>query len=1144
MVDEALMVTRAVQSRLRDLPSRVVIYLILAACLFPEAGYPGVWRKLTGALAGLPLAAPTASALTQARRRVGSKPLRWLFDLLRGPAPAAHGPGARWRGLTVVALDGTILTVPDTPAVLTGFTKQAGNHGGTGYPQVRLLTLVACGTRTLIDAVFGPTTSGQTPYAPRLLPSLRPGMILLADRNFAAQKGHWHCHWQGHGHGSCGGEHRTIGDGTMALVHLAKAGDVEGVLRELGALTPQERAAQAEALEAWRASTELMQDPYWWQNAPDRELVVASYAAELGCRTDPMAAADWLLERRNGAGEGDLFLDGTWILDVLNLHPVTWRAELAAQLAERMDHWSSSRADLVEHLIHDTGCPVPTSTEVITGWLNNRESGRYPAHFRGGPRPGATFLERLRADDLSPKFLPLALERVALGVAWFHDWRTRHGLSYVRENTRLGAFISLSTEGLIDRAALIRRVFADLDVGSVWGRDAAVALTVLALTPQERAAAARERLAIAEPLLALLQDCSPQQAIHALAFLRALALTPAENAAAVKDHMALLDLSSSVAGYGQEVLIGLDEAWLLEPDVFTEVCERVLLRPEKKLVRAQLTRLDRAARRDSARAARTVLDAAIAFDHRDLDLQERALDVVARHLKAAGDSVLPQLRTAAARISPGLAPRAADLFGTAPDHLTDQATDHLTGQATSHVADQLTASYADLLLAVPEPRPVPGPIETAVEVAEELAAVVADDKDVVRFERVLDGLVRHAHRDREVLAQALQPVMRKEPRHCTDCTQSGVYDVAAALRGDEPRRDSFLTPHSSADSASPAAWLLKARLVEAIDVIEAGAQSFLLAVPTDATGALDAAVLVERISVLEGLDGLANTPAPVDLAQALLRVTPTTDKDVLDAAGRLGSEAGQRLAQWLREGGLPHWDTEPPGWSERFDEEVSHLRPGPALGPPLLPAAETLLGPYNRWAFLSVPMAPFWLAQLPHHRDVVLARDYFRDRVSGAERGWAQALPFAAESGGPAGFALHLALAHSLSYDRQGERDAAVDALLVLAARGQLKTGLLGRQLGEMLRAERIEANRVTASLHTAAETGAYATVWSVLETVLPHLLRDPVVRGTGALLALAVDCAAHCAAKGAIPEVTTAAARTGSSQLVKNARLLRDALG
>ncbi|WAU83298.1 hypothetical protein O1Q96_28595 [Streptomyces sp. Qhu-G9] len=187
-------------------------------------------------------------------------------------------------------------------------------------------------------------------------------------------------------------------------------------------------------------------------------------------------------------------------------------------------------------------------------------------------------------------------------------------------------------------------------------------------------------------------------------------------------------------------------------------------------------------------------------------------------------------------------------------------------------------------------------------------------------------------------------------------------------------------------------------------------------------------------------------------------------------------------------------------------------------------------------------MAPFWLAQLPHHRELVMVRDYFGYRVS--MRGWAHALPFAAESGGPAGFALHLAVAYTLTYDQQGERDAAVDALLVLAARGQLNTGLLGRQLAEMLRGKRIEANRVTASLRTAADTGAYATVWSLLEALLPHLLRDPVVRSAGALLALGVDCASHCAAKGEIPEVTAAAGRTGSSQVVKNARLLREVLG
>ena len=73
MVDEALAQTKTVQSRVRDVPSRVVVYLLLAGCLFPELGYLGVWGKLTAGLAGVPVAAPTAGALAQDRRRVGER---------------------------------------------------------------------------------------------------------------------------------------------------------------------------------------------------------------------------------------------------------------------------------------------------------------------------------------------------------------------------------------------------------------------------------------------------------------------------------------------------------------------------------------------------------------------------------------------------------------------------------------------------------------------------------------------------------------------------------------------------------------------------------------------------------------------------------------------------------------------------------------------------------------------------------------------------------------------------------------------------------------------------------------------------------------------------------------------------------------
>ncbi len=162
-----------------------MVYLLLAAACSLSWGTP-VCGAADAGLAGLPVAAPTPSALLQARRRVGAAPLRFLFDLLRGPAAAPRDRGAWWHGLLVCAIDGTIVTVPDSPANLARFTKGAA---ATAAPatQVRLLALVACGTH-LIDAVFGPTASGETTYAPGLLASLHQGMIVLADRNFAAGK--------------------------------------------------------------------------------------------------------------------------------------------------------------------------------------------------------------------------------------------------------------------------------------------------------------------------------------------------------------------------------------------------------------------------------------------------------------------------------------------------------------------------------------------------------------------------------------------------------------------------------------------------------------------------------------------------------------------------------------------------------------------------------------------------------------------------------------------------------------------------------------------------------------------------------------------------------------------------------------------
>ncbi|MFE9658400.1 IS4 family transposase [Micromonospora sp. NPDC006431] len=186
MVDDVLAATRRTQQRVRLLPARVVVYLLLAGCLFADLGYRQVWAKLVAGLRGLPVADPSASALRQARQRLGPSPLRALFDVLRGPAATGAVAQVWWRGLLPVVLDGTVLAVADSTANLRRYVKQRGNHGGSGYPSLRLSALLACGTRSMLDAVFDPVTTGEIAQARRLARSLRAGMLLLADRNYAA----------------------------------------------------------------------------------------------------------------------------------------------------------------------------------------------------------------------------------------------------------------------------------------------------------------------------------------------------------------------------------------------------------------------------------------------------------------------------------------------------------------------------------------------------------------------------------------------------------------------------------------------------------------------------------------------------------------------------------------------------------------------------------------------------------------------------------------------------------------------------------------------------------------------------------------------------------------------------------------------
>ncbi|MGN5382220.1 transposase domain-containing protein [Streptomyces lasalocidi] len=106
LVDAVLSETRFMQWRLRDLPSRVGVYFLLAVCLFPEIGYRLVWDKLAVGLSGIPVVRPSTKALRDLRRRPGSAPVRRLFEVLARPLARPTTSGMWFGSHRTVSFDG------------------------------------------------------------------------------------------------------------------------------------------------------------------------------------------------------------------------------------------------------------------------------------------------------------------------------------------------------------------------------------------------------------------------------------------------------------------------------------------------------------------------------------------------------------------------------------------------------------------------------------------------------------------------------------------------------------------------------------------------------------------------------------------------------------------------------------------------------------------------------------------------------------------------------------------------------------------------------------------------------------------------------------------------------------------------------
>ena len=174
--------------RERKLNLVVTVLLIIMLNLYTTEAISAVLEKMAQGLRYIwpdpDYQVANASAISYRRYQVGARPLAALFQQVCQPLARPDTPGAFMFGWRLMALDGTIEEVPDTPANAAAFGRHQSARGPSAFPLVKGVYLVECGTHAIVDAGFWPYATNERVGGFRLLRSVTSDMLLMWDRGF------------------------------------------------------------------------------------------------------------------------------------------------------------------------------------------------------------------------------------------------------------------------------------------------------------------------------------------------------------------------------------------------------------------------------------------------------------------------------------------------------------------------------------------------------------------------------------------------------------------------------------------------------------------------------------------------------------------------------------------------------------------------------------------------------------------------------------------------------------------------------------------------------------------------------------------------------------------------------------------------
>ena len=201
-IEEALTWAGTVSMRRRRLPAEQVVWLVIGMALVRNLPIERVVDKLELALPDRKDSLVAKSAVSKARSRLGEDPLAYLFAATAAEWATRSAATDRWRGLALYGLDGTTMRVADSPENRAAFGGQraGAGRGDSGYPQVRVVAMMALRSHLISGFRFADYGTGETTLARDIWREVPEESLVIVDRNFLVKKDLIHLETSGNRH--------------------------------------------------------------------------------------------------------------------------------------------------------------------------------------------------------------------------------------------------------------------------------------------------------------------------------------------------------------------------------------------------------------------------------------------------------------------------------------------------------------------------------------------------------------------------------------------------------------------------------------------------------------------------------------------------------------------------------------------------------------------------------------------------------------------------------------------------------------------------------------------------------------------------------------------------------------------------------